>query len=51
MIKTEVSNMDKPLIVSITNELIDQHLIKNKKTWQGLDSFHLVKLSDTGSIP
>ena len=32
------------------NELMNQNLIENKKTWKGLDSFHLVKLSDTGNI-
>ena len=46
IIKTEASNV----IISITNELINQNLIKNKKTRQGLDSLHLVKLSDTGNI-
>ena len=50
IIKTEASNVDKPLLVSITNELINQNLIENKKTRQGLDSFHLVKLSDAGNI-
>ena len=50
IIKTEASNVDKPLIISITNELINQNLIENKKTRQGLDSLHLVKLSDTGNI-
>ena len=28
---------------------MNQNLIENKKTRQGLDSFHLVKLSDTGN--
>ena len=32
IIKTEASNVDKPLIISITNELINQNLIENKKT-------------------
>ena len=50
IIKTEASNVDKPLIISITNELINQSLIENKKTRQGLDSFHFVKLSDAGNI-
>ena len=50
IIKTEASNVDKPLLISITNELINQNLIENKKTRQGLDSFHLVKLSDAGNI-
>ena len=50
IIKTEASNVDKPLIISITNELINQNLVENKKTRQGLDSLHLVKLSDTGNI-
>ena len=50
IIKTEASNVDKPLIISITNELINQNLIENKKTRQGLDSLHLVKLSDEGNI-
>ena len=44
IIETEASNIDKPLIISITNELMNQNLIENKKTRQGLDSFHLVKL-------
>ena len=43
--KTGASNVDK-LIISITNELINQNLIENKKTRQGLDSLYLVKLSD-----
>ena len=34
IIKTEASNV----IISITNELINQKLIENKKTRQGLDS-------------
>ena len=34
IIKTEASNV----IISITNELINQNLIENKKTRQGLDS-------------
>ena len=50
IIKTEASNVDKPLIISIINELINQSLIENKKTRQGLDSFHFVKLSDAGNI-
>ena len=50
IIKTEASNVDKPLLISITNELINQNLIENKKTRQGLDSFYLVKLSDAGNI-
>ena len=50
IIKTEASNVDKPLLISITNELINQNLIENKKTRQSLDSFHLVKLSDAGNI-
>ena len=50
IIKTEASNVDKPLIISITNELINQNLIENKKTRQGLDSLHLVKSSDEGNI-
>ena len=50
IIKTEASNVDKPLIISITNELINQNLIENKKTRQGLNSLHLVKLSDEGNI-
>ena len=50
IIKTEASNVDKPLIVSITNELINQNVIENKKTRQGLDSLHLVKLTDAGNI-
>ena len=37
-------------IISITKELMNQNLIENKKTWQGLDSFHLVKLSNAGNI-
>ena len=40
IIKTEASNVDKPLIISITNELVNQNLIENKKTRQGLDSLH-----------
>ena len=32
IIKTEASNIGKPLIISITNELINQNLIENKKT-------------------
>ena len=43
--KTDASNVDKT-IISITNELINQNLIENKKTRQGLDSLYLVKLSD-----
>ena len=50
IIKTEASNVDKPLIISITNELINQNLIENKKTRQGLGSLRLVKLSDEGNI-
>ena len=50
IIKTEASNVDKTLIISITNELINQNLIENKKTRQGLDSLHLVELSDEGNI-
>ena len=50
IIKTEASDVDKPLIISITNELMNQNLIEIKKTRQGLDSFHLVKLSDTENI-
>ena len=46
IIKTEASNV----IISITNELINQNLIENKNTRQGLDSLHLIKLSDTGNI-
>ena len=46
IIKTEASNV----IISITNELINQNLIENKKTRQGLDSLHLVELSDEGNI-
>ena len=49
IIKTEASNVDK-LIISITNELINQNLIENKKTRQGLDSLHLVKSSGEGNI-
>ena len=37
-------------IISITKELMNQNSIENKKTWQGLDSFHLVKLSNAGNI-
>ena len=47
--KTDASNVDKT-IISITNELINQNLIENKKTRQGLDSLHLVKSSDEGNI-
>ena len=43
------SNVGKPLIISITNELMNQNLIENKKTRQGLDSFHLVKLLYTAN--
>ena len=50
IIKTEASNVDKPLIISITNELTNQNLIENKKTRQSLNSLHLVKLSDAGNI-
>ena len=50
IIKTEASNVDKPLVISVTNELMNQNLIENKKNRQGLDFFHLVKLSDTGNI-
>ena len=50
IIKTEASNVDKPLIISITNKLINQNLIENKKTREGLDSLHLVELSDEGNI-
>ena len=32
IIKTEALNVDKPLIISFTNELINQNLIENKKT-------------------
>ena len=31
-IKTEASNVGKPLTISITNELVNQNLIENKKT-------------------
>ena len=37
-------------IISITKELMNQNLIENKKTWQGLDSFQLVKLSNAGNV-
>ena len=50
IIKTEASNVDKLLIISITNKLINQNLIENKKTREGLDSLHLVELSDEGNI-
>ena len=40
IIKTEASNVDKLLIISITNELVNQNLIENKKTRQGLDSLY-----------
>ena len=50
IIKAEESNVDKPLIISIKNGLINQNLIENKETWQGFNSFHLVKLSDAGNI-
>ena len=46
IIKKEASNADKPPIISITNKLMNQNLTENKKTLQGLDSFHL----DTGNI-
>ena len=36
VIKTEASNVDKPLIISITNELMNQNIIENKKNRQGL---------------
>ena len=36
IIKTEASNVDKPLIISITNELMNQNVIENKKNRQGL---------------
>ena len=49
-IKTEASYVDKPQIISITIELMNQNLIENKKTRQGLDSFHLVKFLITLSI-
>ena len=42
--------MDKRLLISITNKLMNQNIIENKKTRQGLNYFHLVKLSDTGNI-
>ena len=32
IIKTEASDVDKPLIISITNELMNQNLIEIKKT-------------------
>ena len=50
IIKTEASNVYKPLIISITKELMNQNLIENKKARQGLNSIHLVKLSDAGNI-
>ena len=50
IIKTEASHVGKPLIISITNELMNQNFIENMMAWQGLDSFHLVKLSDTGNV-
>ena len=50
IIKTEASNVDRFLIISVTNELVNQNLIENKKAQQGLDSFHLVNLSDAGNI-
>ena len=50
IIETEASNIGKPLIISITNELMNQNLIENKKIRKGLDSFHLVKFSDKGNI-
>ena len=50
IVKTEASNVDRFLIISVTNELVNQNLIENKKAQQGLDSFHLVILSDAGSI-
>ena len=40
IIKTEASNVDKLLIISITNELVNQNLIENKNTRQGLDSLY-----------
>ena len=46
IIKTEASHVGKPLIISIMNELMNQNFIENKKARQGLDSFHLVKLSE-----
>ena len=49
IIERETSNVDKTLIASITNELIEQSLIENKKTQQDLDSFHVVDLSKTGN--
>ena len=48
--KKEASNVDKPLAISNMNKLMNQNIIENKKTQQGLDYFHLVKLSDTGNI-
>ena len=50
IIKTEASNVDRFLIISVTNKLINQNLIENKKAQQGLDSFQLVNLSDAGNI-
>ena len=50
IIKTEASNVDRFLTISVTNEPVNQNLIENKKAQQGLDSFHLVILSDAGSI-
>ena len=32
IIKSETSNVDKPLIISITNELMNQNLTENKNT-------------------
>ena len=29
---------------------MNQNVVENKRTWQGLNYFHLVKLSDTGNI-
>ena len=39
IIKTEASNVDKPLIDSITNELINQNLIKIRKLGKVLIPF------------
>ena len=50
IIKTEASHVGKSLIISITNELMNQNFIENMIARQGLDSFHLVKLSDTGNV-
>ena len=42
ILRTEVSNFDQDFIETMISELIDQNLIENKRTPQGLDSFRRV---------